>query len=90
MYAELKDKGVDVIGLGMSAKNVAEIQQNVKEFGTTYPQAVATEDAMRDFGHINDPTTFIIDKKGQIRYRLDGDRDYETYKTIADKLIAEK
>ncbi|MBI4651988.1 hypothetical protein HY745_12060 [Candidatus Desantisbacteria bacterium] len=45
----------------------------------------------KDFGGISTiPTTFIIDKKGFIRYKFSGEQDTDIYKKAIDVLLKEK
>jgi len=86
-----KDKGVDVIGVALPiVKTQAEARHWIEIYKTKYPQCLANDDILSDFGGIDEPITVLIDGDGKLRYRWEGDRDYESFQAAVDRLLAEK
>jgi peroxiredoxin len=67
LYNENKDKGLVIIGLAFGREGKDKVVQFSKDKEITYPVVIATDKVVEDFGPFDGiPTTFIIDKKGNI------------------------
>ncbi len=69
-YKELKDKGLEIIGLSVDEKTVPELTDWTRKIGVNYPIALATPEIIKAYepgDYI--PSTIIIDRKGMIRFR---------------------
>ena len=77
--------GKDFVVIGIAGERGNNIEANLKAFmkskGITYLTLLASQDQLSNaYGGISGiPTTFIIDKKGNITERLVGGRDKETF-----------
>jgi len=84
MHQKFSDKGLVIIGL-----NYHEKRKNPGKFMTklkaTYP-IIKAESIGLDYGILNWPTTFIIDKKGIIRDAFFGYHNEETDNRIEQKV----
>ncbi len=83
---ETKDEGV-----------LEAVRQKVKELGLLYPIAADTLGATwRVWANQYWPSTYLLDRKGKVRYRWDGELNWEETKGEAQmrglirKLLAEK
>ena len=86
LYNKYKSKGLVIIGA--AADNPERVKKFVKENKMTYPVGLAGQKLVDDFGGIMGiPTTFVIDRKGNIvrkyvGYRPDSvfEADFNKYK----------
>lgn len=62
------------------------VREWVEKFKITYPQALATPEVISAYWVPGVPVTYIIDPEGQIRYRFEGERDFETFRKFIDRL----
>lgn len=62
------------------------VREWVEKFKITYPQALATPEVISAYWVPGVPVTYIIDPEGEIRYRFEGERDFETYRRFIDRL----
>ncbi len=73
LYREYEDQGLVVISLMVDQEGSPLLPQIVKAKGITYPVGLASEEIIQAFGNVYiTPTTFIIDKEGQVVKRLVG------------------
>ncbi|MGZ5555977.1 MAG: TlpA disulfide reductase family protein [Candidatus Aminicenantales bacterium] len=69
-YKELKDEGLEIIGLSVDEKTVPELTDWTRKIGVNYPIALATPEIIKAYepgDYI--PSTIIVDRKGVIRFR---------------------
>jgi cytochrome c biogenesis protein CcmG/thiol:disulfide interchange protein DsbE len=69
-YKELRDEGLEIIGLSVDETTGPALLEWVKKQGINYPIALATPEIVRAFepGDFI-PATIVVDRKGQIRFR---------------------
>ncbi len=100
-HKDFAEKGVTVVGVHTpetAAEAKAEnVRRKVKDNDITYPVAVDSgEKTWKAWGNRFWPCVYLIDKKGQVRYRWDGELNYERTKGEAvmrekiKELLAEK
>jgi thiol-disulfide isomerase/thioredoxin len=75
-------KGVAIIGVHTPETEGEKVQANivrhVKQFGITYPVLLDLKGVnWRRWGQQFWPTVYLIDKKGYVRYRWEGELEYE-------------
>jgi cytochrome c biogenesis protein CcmG/thiol:disulfide interchange protein DsbE len=94
LMAIAKSSGVKIVGLNWK-DDKAEALQMLRQFGNPY-QVIAFDPDGRvgiDFGVYGAPETFIVDRKGTIRYKQIGPIDQkvwdETLRPIVDQIKAE-
>jgi len=78
-YRELKDKGLEILGVSVDDMSEAALGQWVRDAGMNYPVALATAKIVADYepgDYI--PATIVIDREGRIRYRQSQLMDKET------------
>ncbi|WP_299362144.1 TlpA disulfide reductase family protein [Winogradskyella sp.] len=89
LHATYGEKGVNILGLNYFEKrNPKKIMKKLK---ATYP-TIQAESIGKDYGILNWPTTFVVDKKGVIREIIVGYHGEKTDKQLNEliqKLITE-
>jgi cytochrome c biogenesis protein CcmG/thiol:disulfide interchange protein DsbE len=78
-YKDLKAKGLEILGLSVENGPPAKLREWTEKVGINYPVAVATPQVVAAYqpgDYV--PSTIIVDRKGQVRYRNVGAMDKET------------
>ena len=85
-YTDLKDKGLEILGLSVDDLSPAALREWVQKAGLNYPVAMATEKIILDYepGDFI-PTTIVIDRGGRIRYRQSSMMDKESLVRLFDE-----
>jgi thiol-disulfide isomerase/thioredoxin len=66
-YKNYKNEGLAIIGIALDEDGWTKVTPYVTENKINYPIVLGDEEVVRNYGGINAiPTTFIIDKKGNI------------------------
>jgi peroxiredoxin len=83
-YVDLQKKyaqdGLVVVGISLDAKGPAVVKQFVDKYQVSYLIVMGTEEVTKAFGGMDAiPTTFIIDRAGQIRERKVGSVPREVF-----------
>lgn len=71
IYEQYKDKNFVIIGLAVD-RDKADAIEFVKDYKIQYPVYQATEDLIRYFRVGPIPSTFVLDKEGNLRYNYVG------------------
>jgi thiol-disulfide isomerase/thioredoxin len=67
LYSELKGKGFEIVGISMDTDGTDAVKDFAKELRIEYPIVIGDDKDAEAFGGIIGlPTTFIIDRKGNI------------------------
>lgn len=91
LYNKYKDKGVVIIGISLDEGGVKDVLPFMKEFGINYHILIGNYKVTQDYGGIRGiPTTFVIDKKGNIRAKYVGYRPKEVFERDIIMLLNEK
>jgi thiol-disulfide isomerase/thioredoxin len=91
LYKKYKDKGVEIIGISLDEGGVRDVLPFMKEFGINYTILIGNYKVTQDYGGIRGiPTTFVIDKKGNIRAKYVGYRPKEVFERDIIMLLNEK
>jgi peroxiredoxin len=73
VYEQKKDRGLVILGLSTDDDGPVPVAGFVVARGITYPVAMSTLDTEHIFGGIRAiPTTFLIDRRGRVRYQVQG------------------
>lgn len=73
VYDRFRGDGFVVLGVAMDAGGTEGVRHFLAERGITYPVAMATPAAVRDFGGVRLlPTSYLIDRDGRIRNEVSG------------------
>jgi peroxiredoxin len=91
IYNKHKEDGMEIIGVSVDRSGPQALVDFVDKYNISYPVAFATEKLVRDYkpGQYI-PTTFIIDKKGQIRHKHVGYMDKGTLRKYFLQLAKEE
>ncbi len=95
-YEQLRDQGLVVVGVNLTddelvqGNSEADIRSFVEQYGVTYPIALDIEgEATKAFRVYPLPTSFFIDRQGNIRYMRVGELTTEEVVALFDQLHQE-
>ncbi|MEW6594422.1 MAG: TlpA disulfide reductase family protein [Thermodesulfobacteriota bacterium] len=72
-------KGFSVIGISTDQGGSSLVAKFAQKMNINYPVVLSDSDTPRNFGNIlGIPTTFLVDRSGNVRKRYDGYVDHET------------
>jgi cytochrome c biogenesis protein CcmG/thiol:disulfide interchange protein DsbE len=72
-YKKYKKKGLEIIGISLDQDGWTKVIPYVKESNINYPVVLGDEQVVQNYGGIDAiPTTFIVDRKGNIVARQTG------------------
>ncbi len=87
IYQELKGRGYATIGIGLSS-DPTQVRFLVKQLGLTYPVLAGDDKVSKAYGGVEVvPTTFIIDKQGNIAHKILGTRKKEDFVRMIEPLL---
>ena len=93
LYARYQGKGFVVLGMTIRSGWASDIKPDAGKLKITYPVVVGNDDVEKGFGGIwGFPTTFLVNRKGQIYKKYTGTYPQKQTQIEADiqKLLAEK
>lgn len=83
-----RDDGLVVIGLSVDDGPAQPVRRYVTRMGVRFRLGMASEDVLDDYGPIRSiPTTFFINRRGQIVRRVVGYVDAETMEGFAREIV---
>ena len=87
LQKELGEKGLAVIGVSLDQSD-APVRSFIKEHGINYPVVMGDGRLANRYGGVRAiPTTFIINKDGEIVQKYIGYRPEETFRSDVQKLL---
>ncbi len=91
LEAQFGARGLDVIGVALNEESETALQTWCRTHGVNYRQALSTEAIQKSFGDIHEvPVSVLLDGKGRIRYRWEGERNYSTFRAAVERLLKEQ
>ena len=91
VYEARARDGFTVVGVSMDETSPEHVGAFLRDHGITYPVAMATPAAVAAFGGVNDyPTSFLIDRRGRLRYTVRGMFVDTALRTAVQRLLAER
>lgn len=93
LYARYQGKGLVVVGMTIRSGWASDIKPDAVKLKMAYPVVVGNDDVEKGFGGIwGFPTTFLVNRKGQIYKKYTGTYPQKQAQIEADiqKLLAEK
>ncbi|HOV99515.1 MAG TPA: TlpA disulfide reductase family protein [Bacteroidota bacterium] len=67
IYNLYKDKGLEIIGIALDDEGWRPVKQFIAKNGINYPVVLGTPEVQKAYGGIQSiPTTFLVDKRGNI------------------------
>lgn len=94
-YIELQkkyaDDGLVIVGISIDQAGPEVVKSFAEKIGINYPLVMADEKVAAAFGGVEViPTTFLIDRKGQIRDRKEGAEETSEYEKKIASVLGEK
>lgn len=90
LYAAYRPNGLEVVGISLDQGGQEVVRPFVKEYQVNYPIVMGDSRVVQAYGGIRGiPTTFLIDKKGQIARRYVGYHSKETFEQQIQLLLSE-
>ena len=91
-YIELQkkyaDRGLVILGLSLDAQGPPVVKRYAERVGINYPLLMANSDVADAFGGVEAiPTTFVIDREGQVRHKKIGIMPADEYERILVQLL---
>ena len=84
------DRGVVIIGISVDQEELSTVQTFVESMKISYPILIADPAVIRAYGSVASiPTTFLIDRKGQIFRKYVGYRDQVVFEKDIRALLTE-
>ncbi len=88
LYDTYQKKGLEILGVAGGRNGEKAVMDFVAQYGINYPIALLTQEFLDGFGGINAiPTTFLIDKKGNLVKTYVGYREKEVFVQDLTKLL---
>jgi len=79
---EYEDKGFQVVSIAVSS-NLKDLKDFAKKLNINYPILIGDAKVIRAFGNISVvPTTFIVDRKGNVPKMLLGAKPYKEFESL--------
>ncbi len=90
LYEEYKGSGVEFLGISIDEQGRSVVVPFVKEYNVTYPVTVDDGTFQEKYGPMMGvPTTYLIDKKGDLRYFATGAITRQELEPRLKKLLEE-
>lgn len=90
LYSKYADEGFLMIGMALGREGKEKVKSFAEGNGINYPLMIATTEIVNKYGGITAiPTTFIINKKGEIVEKIVGYRDKEFFEEKIKNLLEE-
>ena len=84
------DQGFSMIGVSLDREGPSVVKPFIAKFGMNYPVVMGNERVASDYGGITAiPTTFVIDRQGNIVAGYQGLTDQGTFESVITKLLKE-
>ena len=75
-----REKGLQVVGIVLGSGSAENVGKSVQKHGINYVILMGNNKVTQDYGGIRGvPTTFLIDRRGNIQKSYVGARSYETF-----------
>ncbi len=88
LYDKYKEKGLEILGVAGGREGADAVKRFIRDYGIQYPNAIATQEFVDGFGGIYSiPTTFVIDKKGNIVQKYVGLRPKQVFENDIKSIL---
>ncbi len=92
MYQDHRDQGLEILGITVASGSAAEISEFVKKYQINYPVLTGDEKYMQElanqYGGIRAiPTTFLIDRQGNIQKKWVGQRSASVFMRVVNFIL---
>jgi len=90
LYENYKDKGLLIIGVNLDGGDRSSVKQFSEKYKINYSVVLGNVNVTEDYGGIRAiPTTFIIDREGNIREKYIGYQPGTTFENAVKRLLEE-
>ena len=91
LRGKFKDKGFEIVGIGLDMEGAAALGPFAKRFSIPYPILVGTRKVVVDYGDMKGvPTSFFIDRNGYIAQSFIGVRPPHMLEKTINQLLEQK
>ena len=88
LYRKYHMAGLDIVALTIGDKDAGAVRKAARDLGADFAVGFAPIEVTEAYGHIHEvPVSILIDRQGQIRYRYEGERDYNTFASAVRRLL---
>jgi cytochrome c biogenesis protein CcmG/thiol:disulfide interchange protein DsbE len=90
-HQRLHDRSLTVVGVSMDADGWTSVRPYLRQRGVNYPVVLGSESLANAYGGVEAlPSTFLVDKNGNIAFSHVGLVSKSTYEDEITRLLAEK
>ncbi len=88
LYDQYKDQGLEIIGISLDQGDLSVVPAFVKSYNVNYPILYYKDEVITNYGGIRSiPTTFVIDREGNIAERLVGYKPKEFFEELIKTML---
>ena len=88
MQRELESQGVVIVGVSLDKGGPSVVEKFGRDYKINYPLVMGDNEVVGAFGGITAiPTTFLIDRNGQVRHRKVGSMERSDYEPLVKSLL---
>ncbi len=88
LYEKYKDEGLLIIGVNLDRGDSRSVKQFSENYKINYPIVLGNFNVTQDYGGIRAiPTTFVIDRKGNIKEKYVGYQPRATFEEAVKRLL---
>lgn len=88
LYNEYSSKGLEIVGIAVGREGEETVRKFIEDYNINYINAIGNMDVFNGFGPIQGiPTTFVIDKNGNVYKKYTGLTQKEVFESDIIKLL---
>jgi len=88
LYKKYNDRGLEIIGISLDRDGWTPVRPFMKQYNINYPIVIGDMDIVQAYGGIQSiPTTFIINRNGEVVERKIGARPPEYFEQVLSGLL---
>ena len=88
LQRKYQDKGLVIIGVSLDQQGPSVVKPFMRELGMNYPVVMGNPKIVGDYGFITAiPTTFVIDRRGNVVTAYEGFTDQATFESVIGPLL---
>jgi cytochrome c biogenesis protein CcmG/thiol:disulfide interchange protein DsbE len=88
VYDAYKSKGLEIVGISLDQQGWRPVKPFIERYKITYPVVIGDGELAEQYGGIEAiPTTFVVDKKGNIAKRHVGYMDKKSFEALVKDLL---